>query len=129
MDHSVGPDRHSTWICQIKLAKDNLVTPDLTKKILEDVNCQLLPRTPPVAKAEWSEAGIVTNWMAHPIDNAEYRAESTVGDVRLAPIFHLEIGDIKRTPREAGSAAIAIRPLLHSQPKYAPHLPCESTTT
>ena len=43
LDHCVRPDRHSAWVCQIKLAKDNLVAPDLTKEILGDVNHQLLP--------------------------------------------------------------------------------------
>jgi hypothetical protein len=108
LDHRVRPDRYSAWICQIKLAKDNLVAPDLAKKILEDVNRQLFPRAPPVAKAEWSEAGIITNWMACPVHNAEHRAESTVRDVSLPPIFHLEIGDIKWTPRKPDLPTLVI---------------------
>jgi hypothetical protein len=37
-DHSVWPDRHLAWICETKLAKHNLVAPDLAKEILEDLN-------------------------------------------------------------------------------------------
>ena len=38
LNHRGRSDRHSAWIGQIKLAKDNLVAPDLAKEILEDVN-------------------------------------------------------------------------------------------
>ena len=97
LDHRVRPDRYSARIRQIKLAKDNLVAPDLAKEILEDVNRQLFAWTPSVAKAERSEASIIANRMTCAIDNPEHRAETAIGDVGLAPVFHLEIGDIERT--------------------------------
>ena len=109
LNHRVRTDRHSAWICQIELAKDNLVAPDLTKEISEDVNCQLLPGTPPVAEAEWSEPRIVTDWLACPVDDAEHRAEAAIGDVRLASVFHLEIGNIERTAREPYLSDICLR--------------------
>jgi hypothetical protein len=100
LDHCVRPDRHAAWVRQIELAKDNLVAPDLTKEILEDVNRQLFPGTPPVAEAERSEPRIVTHWTTCPVDDAEHRAETAIGDVHLASVFHLKIGDIERTACE-----------------------------
>jgi hypothetical protein len=108
LDHRVRPDRYSARIRQIKLAKDNLVAPNLAKEILEDVNRQLFARTPPVAEAERSEAGIIANRMTCAIDNPEHRAETAIGDVGLAPVFHLEIGDIERTLRQADLPAFVI---------------------
>ena len=39
LNNSVRPDRHLARICKIKLAKHNLVAPNLAKEILEYVNC------------------------------------------------------------------------------------------
>jgi hypothetical protein len=37
-DHGVRPNRNATGICQIELAKHDLVAPDLAQEILEDLN-------------------------------------------------------------------------------------------
>jgi hypothetical protein len=108
LNHSGRSDRHATRICQIELAKDDLVAPDLAQEILEYLNRQLLTRTPPVSKAEWSKTRIVTNRMARPVYNPENCAESTIRDVGLTPVFHLEICDVERTPREADLPALVI---------------------
>jgi hypothetical protein len=101
LDHCVRPDWHLAWIGQIELAEDDLVVPDLTKEILEDLNCQLLTRTPSVSEAEWSKASIVTNRNALSIDNTENRPKATIRDVYLASIFDLEIRNLKWASREA----------------------------
>src|ERR1700722_432278 len=94
-DHGVWPDRHLTRICQIELAKHDLVAPDLTNEIFKNLNSQLLTWTPSVSKAERSEAGIVANRKTFPTDNTENSAEAAVRDVGLASILNLEIRDLK----------------------------------
>ncbi len=83
LDHGIGPDRHPAWICEIELAERDLVAPHLTKEILEDSNCQLLARAPPIAEAEWSETGVIANRKACAVDNAENRTEPAIRDVGL----------------------------------------------
>ena len=108
LDHGVRPDRYLARIGQIELVKDDLVAPDLAKEILEDLNGQLFSGTPSVSKAERREAGIVANRMVRPVDNPENSAETTIGDVGLASILDLEIGDLERTLCEADLPAFII---------------------
>src|ERR1700735_3059101 len=64
LDHGIRPNRHATGVCQIQLAKHDLVAPDLAQEILEDLDRQLLTRAAAIAKAERSKAGIVASRMA-----------------------------------------------------------------
>src|SRR5882762_9621639 len=95
-------------ICQIKIAKHDLVAPNLAEEVLKDVNRQLLAWTPSVSKAEWSKPGIIANGMSCPINNPENRSEAAVRDVGLAPILYFEIGDFEWTPREANLPTLII---------------------
>src|SRR5262249_925431 len=48
-----------------------------------------------VSKSEWCKAGIIANRKVLPIDNAENRSEAAIGDICLASVFNLEIGDLE----------------------------------
>jgi hypothetical protein len=108
LDHCIRSNRHTTGVRQIKFAEHDLVAPDLAQKILEHLNRQLLARAPPVAKAEWRESGIIANRMGGSVDHAEHGAEAAIGDVGLAAVFHLEVGDVERTPRQADLPAFVV---------------------
>src|SRR6202046_4728974 len=121
-DHGIRSDRHPTGICQIELAKHDLVPPDFAQEILEDLDGQLLARTAAIAEAEWSKAGIVANRMACAVNHRKHRAEAAVGNVDLAAILDLEIGDVEWAAckpdlpafvvvdlRAGGNAQIALR--------------------
>jgi hypothetical protein len=61
VDHCVRSDRNSSWIGQIEFAETDLVTPDLTKEILEYLDRQLFTGTSAIAETKWREASIVTH--------------------------------------------------------------------
>ena len=95
VDHRVRSDRNSSWVGQIEFAENDLVTPDLTKEILEYLDRQLFTGTAAVAETKWREASIVTHRLRLTIHYAEYRAETAVGYLDLSSIFDFKSGDIK----------------------------------
>ena len=101
LDHCVRSDWYLTGVRQIKLAKHDLVAPDLSQKIPKDEICQLFTRTASVSKPERSEAGIVANWIASPVRNNKYGAEPAICDPGFSSVLYFEIGDVKRTTRQA----------------------------
>ena len=103
--HSVRSNGHLAWTRRVEPVKYDLVAPDFAWEIFEDVDGQLLAGTTPVTKPKWRKPGVVTNRVACPIYDAEDRAESTIRNAGLAPIFYLEIGDLERTPRKAALPA------------------------
>ena len=84
-----GPIGTLARICQIELAKYDFVAPDLAEEILEDLDRQLFARASPIAKAEWSEAGVITDRVALAVNDPEDGAEAAIGDIkpcaRLSP--------------------------------------------
>ena len=87
LNYCVRSDWYSTRIWQIKLAKHDLVAPDLSQKVPKDEICQLFTRTASVSKPERSEAGIVANWIASPVRNNKYGAEAAICDPGIRPSF------------------------------------------
>jgi hypothetical protein len=95
VDHCVRSDRNSSWIGQIELAETDLVTPDLTKEILEYLDRQLFTGTSAIAETKWREASIVTHRLRLTIHYTEYRAETAVGYSDLSSVFDFKRGDIE----------------------------------
>ena len=71
LDHRIRPNRHATGVCQIELAKHDLVAPTLRRKFSK-TGIVIVVRAAAVAKAERSKAGIVANRMAGAIDDREF---------------------------------------------------------
>jgi len=101
LNYGVRSDWHLARIRQIEFAKDNLVAPNLAKKILKDLNRQLLTRTPSVSKTERGKSGVIANRKIPTINNTKYRPETAIRDFGLASILYIETRDLERTPRKA----------------------------
>jgi hypothetical protein len=61
VDHRVRSDRDPPRVGQIEFAENDLVTPDLAEKILENLDRQLFPGTAAVAETKRRKAGIVAD--------------------------------------------------------------------
>ena len=69
LDHCVRSDWYLSGVRQVKLAKHDLVAPDLSQKILKYENCQFFTCASSVSKTERSKAGIVANRVASFVRN------------------------------------------------------------
>ena len=108
MNYGVGSDRHLTWIRQIEFAEDNLVAPNLAKEILEDLNRQLLTRTPSISKTERGKSGVIANREIPTINSTKYRPETAIRDFGLASVLYIETRDLEPTPRKADLLAFLL---------------------
>jgi len=77
-DHCGGPNRQRFGASNVEFLKLDVVLPDLSKEILEDLNGQLLAGTAAIAKAEWREARIVAYRKRLAVDDAVSGAEPTI---------------------------------------------------
>ena len=95
VDHRVRSDRDSSWVGQIEFAENDLVTPDLTKEILEHLDRQLFTRTAAVAETKRRKASIVADRLRLTIHYTEHRAETAIGYPDLSAVFDFKRGDIE----------------------------------
>ena len=75
-----GSDRQRLGVRDIELAELDAALPNLSQEVLEYMDCKLLARAAPVAKAEWREPGMVADWQWPVVDDAVSRAEAAIVD-------------------------------------------------
>jgi hypothetical protein len=101
VDHRVRSDRDPPRVGQIEFAENDLVTPDLAEKILENLDRQLFPGTAAVAETKRRKAGIVADRLRLIIHYTEHRAETAIGYPDLSAVFDFKSGDIEWATGEA----------------------------
>lgn len=95
VDHRVRSDRDRPGVGQIEFAENDLVTPDLTKEILENLDRQLFTGTAAVAETKRRKASIVADRLRLTIHHTEHRAETAIGYPDFSAVFDFKSGDIE----------------------------------